>query len=312
MLSCAAATEKFVDPEVTADGAARARAPFAGLKTLWVNTGTLCNIECAHCYIESSPKNDRFVYLTRAELAPFLDEAEAMGAREVGFTGGEPFLNPHMTAMAEDALRRGFEILILTNALRPMMRPRIRDELLGLRQRFGGHLRLRVSLDSFSARRHDEERGAGNFAAVLDGLRWLLENHFPTSIAGRTRWNGDEAALRDGYAALFRREDFSLNAHDPKDLVLFPEMDARAAVPEITEQCWEKLGVSPSDMMCASARMIVKRKGAAAPAVLSCTLLAYDAQFEMGATLAEAARPVSLNHPHCATFCVLGGASCSG
>ena len=30
-----------------------------------------------------------------------------------------------------------------------------------------------------------------------------------------------------------------------------------------------------------------------------------------GATLAEAARPVALNHPHCAKFCVLGGAACS-
>ncbi|MFO0185523.1 MAG: radical SAM protein, partial [Alphaproteobacteria bacterium] len=33
--------------------------------------------------------------------------------------------------------------------------------------------------------------------------------------------------------------------------------------------------------------------------------------FEQGATLAEAAKPVALNHPHCARFCVLGGAACS-
>ena len=34
-------------------------------------------------------------------------------------------------------------------------------------------------------------------------------------------------------------------------------------------------------------------------------------QFELGTTLAEADRPVALNHPHCAKFCVLGGAACS-
>jgi hypothetical protein len=45
--------------------------------------------------------------------------------------------------------------------------------------------------------------------------------------------------------------------------------------------------------------------------VLACTLLAYDTRFELGATLAEAAGAVALNHPHCAKFCVLGGASCS-
>ena len=82
-------------------------------------------------------------------------------------------------------------------------------------------------------------------------------------------------------------------------------------VAEITTACWDLLGVHPSDMMCASSRMVVRRKGAAGPAVLACTLLPYDARFELGATLAEAARPVKLNHPHCARFCVLGGGSCS-
>jgi hypothetical protein len=82
-------------------------------------------------------------------------------------------------------------------------------------------------------------------------------------------------------------------------------------VPEITEACWGILDLSPSAVMCASSRMVVKRKGAAAPAVLACTLLAYDERFELGATLAEASRPVPLNHPHCARFCVLGGAACS-
>ena len=57
--------------------------------------------------------------------------------------------------------------------------------------------------------------------------------------------------------------------------------------------------------------MVVRRKGAESPAVLSCTLVPYDPAFEMGATLAEAARAVPLNHPHCAKFCVLGGASCA-
>jgi hypothetical protein len=39
--------------------------------------------------------------------------------------------------------------------------------------------------------------------------------------------------------------------------------------------------------------------------------LPYDAQFKMGARLADAASPVKLNHPFCAQFCVLGGGSCS-
>jgi hypothetical protein len=88
-------------------------------------------------------------------------------------------------------------------------------------------------------------------------------------------------------------------------------MDERVDVPEITERCWGILGKSPSDVMCAKSRMIIKRKGAEQPVVVSCTLLPYSAEFEMGHSLAAAMHTVALNHPHCARFCVLGGASCS-
>jgi len=63
--------------------------------------------------------------------------------------------------------------------------------------------------------------------------------------------------------------------------------------------------------MCAHERMVVKRKGATHPVVLPCTLIAYDKDFELGITLEESFQRVYLNHPYCAQFCVLGGASCS-
>ena len=65
---------KFVDPDVTADGKTRASVPLHALRTLWFNTGTLCNLTCTNCYIESSPRNDRLVYLTRADVTPYLDQ----------------------------------------------------------------------------------------------------------------------------------------------------------------------------------------------------------------------------------------------
>ena len=130
-------------------------------------------------------------------------------------------------------------------------------------------------------------------------------------MAGR-RFSGEpEQDLRAGFARLFAELDVPIDAADPVRLMLFPEMDAQRDVPEITTACWGILHKSPDDVMCASARMVVKRKDAATPTVLACTLLAYDPQFELGRTLAEAARPVSLNHPYCASFCVLGGAACS-
>jgi Radical SAM superfamily len=308
----AAAPGKFQHPDITADGAARAEVAFDRLETLWVNTGTLCNVECAHCYIKSSPSNDRLVYLTADELTPFLVEARAMGARTVGFTGGEPFMNPQILAMAAAALGHGFEVLILTNAMRPMMREQMKAGLVALRDEYGARLKLRVSLDHFLPARHDHERGAGSFDVGMEGLCWLAANDFAISLAGRTLWGESEGEMRAGFAALFQAHGLSLDASNPADLIFFPEMDEAAPVPEITTACWDVLGRNPRQIMCASARMIVKRKGAPAPVVLACTLIAYDEAFEVGASLDEAARPVKLNHPHCAKFCVLGGASCSG
>jgi len=117
--------------------------------------------------------------------------------------------------------------------------------------------------------------------------------------------------VRAGYARLFAELGVAIDAASSVSLVLFPEMDSRVAVPEITTACWGILKKSPDSVMCASARMVVKRKGAERPAVVACTLLPYDPQFELGNTLAESVGAVRLNHPHCAKFCVLGGAACS-
>ncbi len=309
-----AAPRKFADPDVTAKGEARASVPLSNPTTLWFNTGTLCNIECLRCYIDSSPTNDALVYIARAEVQAYLDEARALGwpLREIGFTGGEPFMNPEMIGLAEAALEAGHDCLILTNAMRPMMRPSMQAGLRDLVARFGDRLTLRISLDHHDPARHDEERGTGAFESSLQGMRWLRDAGARLAVAGRSLWHEPEAEARAGYAALFAREGFAIDAHDPAVCVIFPEMDETADVPEITSACWGILDKSPDAVMCASARMVVKRRGAPRPAVLACTLIPYDPQFELGGTLAEAARPVKLNHPHCARFCVLGGASCSG
>jgi uncharacterized Fe-S cluster-containing radical SAM superfamily protein len=303
---------KFKSPDVTAKGERRATVALMRLETLWFNTGTLCNITCGNCYIESSPTNDRLAYLTTGEMAAYLDEAERLGQRPstVAFTGGEPFMNPDMPAMAEHAMSRGYDTLVLTNAMKPMMRPRVQKALVDLHARFGAKLVLRVSLDHWRQDLHDEERGAGSFAETLEGLRWLRDTGITLNVAARLRWNDGEAEMRQGFAALFARERLAIDAHDPSALVIFPEMDARIDVPEITVDCWRILNKSPNDVMCASSRMVVKRKGAAQPAVLACTLLPYDERFELGSRLADALAPVKLNHPHCAKFCVLGGGSC--
>jgi sulfatase maturation enzyme AslB (radical SAM superfamily) len=302
---------KFSDPERTASGEQRAEVALRRLETVWFNTGSLCNIACANCYIESSPRNDRLAYLSLAEVRRYLDEiaTEQLPVGEIGFTGGEPFLNPDCPAMLAEALARGFRVLVLTNAMQPMWRHRQRLE--PLRDRHGAALTVRVSIDHYEPARHEQVRGAGTWAPMVRGLRWLAERGFTVHVAARTLWHEPEAGTRAGFASLFAAEGIPIDAADPVMLTLFPEMDLAVDVPEITVRCWELLGKTPDQMMCASSRMIVKHKGAAQPVVVPCTLLPYEARFILASTLADARGPVKLNHPFCAQFCVLGGASCS-
>jgi len=303
---------KFRDPAVTADGAVRATVALTHPKTLWFNTGTLCNIACANCYIDSSPTNDQLEYISAKEVARYLDELGALGwpVEEIGFTGGEPFMNPGLIQMMEDSLERGYRVLVLTNAMRPMMRPRLQLGLKRLIALYGDRLTLRVSLDHWERDPHDEIRGPGSYDETLAGLAWLQAEGARLAVAGRALWGMDDPQARAGYAGFFAAHGLEIDAQNPAVTVIFPEMDTHVEVPEITTACWGILGKGPDDVMCASSRMVVKRRGRPA-AVLACTLIAYDEAFELGHSLAEADRPVALNHPHCAKFCVLGGAACS-
>jgi uncharacterized Fe-S cluster-containing radical SAM superfamily protein len=302
---------KFQDPFVTAKGERRARVPLRALETLWFNTGTLCNLTCHHCYIESSPKNDRLVYLNAAEVAEYLDEIQrgALPTSLIGFTGGEPFMNPELTAMLEDVLSRGLAALVLTNAMKPMAK--CQPALLRLKDRYGDRLTIRVSIDHYGRRVHQLERGKRSWQPTIDGLVWLARNGFSLHVASRRLSGEPEAVIRGGFARLFAELGVPIDADDPVVLTIFPEMDATVEVPEITEACWGILGKSPESVMCATSRMIVKRKGATRPAVVACTLLPYDPRFELGRSLGEASGAVPLNHQHCAKFCVLGGGACS-
>jgi pyruvate-formate lyase-activating enzyme len=305
-----AAARKFSDPHVTITGEPRAQVPFQGYETVWFNTGTLCNIACKNCYIDSSPKNDQLVYLTRAEVGRFLDEARRIPKKPslIGFTGGEPFMNPDIIGMLDDSLSQGFSALVLTNAMRPMQRHR--GALLDLHRRFSGRLSLRVSLDHFEQAGHEEIRGARTWRPALEGLAWLAKHGFDVSIAGRLLWNIGEGEIRRGYQELFSQVGLGIDAADKARLVLFPEMLDDDKTPEVSEGCWKKLNLSPRDVMCASSRMVLKRKGADSPTVVACTLIPYAKDFELGATLEDARATVSLNHRHCSRFCVLGKASC--
>ncbi len=230
-----------------------------------------------------------------------------MGLESIGLTGGEPFLSPHIIGILQSCLERGLETLVLTNANRVLKRHH--SALLELKRKYGDLLKLRISLDHFTAKVHDRQRGAGAFERTIEEMRWLYQEGFSLSIASRSLAEESQEESIQGHAQALKEWGIELDLS--QKLVIFPEMKSGKDVPEITTACWGILGIGPDDQMCASERMIVKRKGEPRPVVMPCTLLAYDHRFILGKDLKDAEKKVYLNHRFCAEFCVLGGASCS-
>ena len=299
---------KFKNPKFTADGSDRAFVEAEKIKTLWFNTGTLCNIECKNCYIESSPKNDRLVYLTFDEVKNFIDEAieKNLGTQEIGFTGGEPFMNKDIIKMIEYSLSKGLKTLVLSNAMKPMLN-RV-EEIKKVNHK---NLTIRVSIDHYEKSKHEEIRGKNTYDIMMKGLKWLDENDFNYALATRLLWNETEEELRKNFGIFVKNNHLKLNTNSKQELVTFAEMDESVDTPEITTSCWEILKKDPKDIMCSSSRMVVRKKGLKKPSVIACTLLPYDEEFDLGQTLTNSLQKIYLNHKHCSKFCVLGGSSCS-
>ena len=299
---------KFKNQKVTADGSNRAFIEARNIKTLWFNTGTLCNIECKNCYIESSPKNDRLVYLTFEEVKSFIDEAldKNLGTNEIGFTGGEPFMNKDIMKMIDYSLNKKFKVLVLSNAMKPMLNRT--NELIKLNH---PNLIIRVSIDHYQKEKHEEIRGKNTYDVMLQGLKWLNENNFNYTLATRLLWDEKEEDLRKNFGAFIKNNNLRLDTNSPKQLVTFVEMDEKMDTPEITTSCWDILKKDPNDVMCSWSRMVVRKKNSKSPSVIACTLLPYADEFDLGETLTNSLQKIYLNHKHCSKFCVLGGSSCS-
>ena len=159
----------FADLARTARGERRATVPLRRLETVWFNTGTLCNIACENCYIESSPKNDRLASFTVADVVPFLDELAGLAqpVSLIGFTGGEPFMNPNFMGILEETLSRRLRDAHADECVEADGTPESRHRAAG--EAIQPRMRVRVSLDDFRSDVHDAERGEGAFSHLSRG-----------------------------------------------------------------------------------------------------------------------------------------------
>ncbi|MDA9558990.1 radical SAM protein [Alphaproteobacteria bacterium] len=300
---------KYLNKKLTMGGKPRASVKLNALETLWINTGTLCNLNCQGCYIESSPYNNSLEYIKFEEVKFYIDEIVSNNLKTsiIGFTGGEPFMNPDIIKILKYVLNSGFNILVLTNGMRPI-KLKFQD-ILNLP--FLNNMKIRVSIDHFLKPLHEKIRGINTWDSLIDNIVWLKKNNIKLDIASRLEEGENEIYMREGFKNLFKKIGINLDANDKKSLVLFPPMNMNKPSTEITQDCWKILNKKPEDLMCSNSRMIVKKKGEKSTKILACTLITKDKNFELGKTIMKSNKNVTLCHPFCSQFCFLGNSSCN-
>lgn len=275
------------------------------LDTLWFQVaGTLCNIECTHCFISSSPRNRSHGMLSLADVERRLAEARELGVREYYFTGGEPFMNRELLAILEATLRQG-PATVLTNGM--LLRPEVCRKL---RELFDGSeysLDIRVSLDGFDAASHDAIRGAGVWDKVMTGLKNLAEVGLNPVITVTAAAEGVASAEgRRRFLDLIKT--FGFARPRLKVLSLF-RIGAEETRTRAYEE-WERLEMESMTeaeaavLQCSSCRMVTSK------GVYVCPILIEEPAARMGDSLRETIRPFALGHAPCHT-CWVDGVTCT-
>ncbi len=214
---------------------------------LWLYTNFDCNIRCTYCVTESAPTAPRRT-LGLANFCRLLDEAVALGFRDVFVTGGEPFLLDEIYEMLDYASAR-VTTTVLTNAM--LLRGKRWEQLCAIAN---DNLRVQVSLDGGRPQDHDVYRGPGTWAKTVEGIHQLLSHGFHVCI-GTTETPANSAHIKVLHT--FRR---SLGIAD-QDHFVRPlarrgfsqegmEVGTHNLVPEVTVSAdgvyWHPL-LSPSD-----------------------------------------------------------------
>jgi len=148
-------------------------------RSLTVSITSVCNLRCAHCWVECPQigKNAQRVDVTL--LQKLIDAFVELGVEELCITGGEPLTHPDwLEAIAfccqQSTIKR---VVLQTNATLINA-----DIAKALSAETFDKLSLQISLDGCSESTNDQIRGPGSLKMALHGLKCLVDAGFGARI----------------------------------------------------------------------------------------------------------------------------------
>ena len=294
---------KFLDIEKNSNPAIP-EVPLVKLETLWMQVGgTLCNLQCTHCFISCGPKNHTHEMMSLEKVLQRLKESEALGVKDYYITGGEVFMNPEIFKILETILQYG-PLNILTNGT--LITPEKATQLREIENRSFNNLQFRVSMESFDKKMNDKIRGENSFNKAIKGIRNLSAVGFSPILTITRNWEEvKDIEMEEKFLGFLK----SLNIYQPRIKILPEFLLGRLAENKrnysnnehVTKKCFENYDIT--NLQCSTSRMATQT------GVYACPILVDKDQARMGDTIKETLRPFPLSHAACYT-CRVTGMTC--
>lgn len=234
----------------------------------------------------------------------YLKEAATLGVKEFYFTGGEPFLHPHIVDILQESLKYG-QTTVLSNGT--LITEDISQTLAQVSRTSKHKLAFRVSLESFIEEENDQIRGEGAFKMAIRGIQSLTHAGFNPiiTVADWSKYGKFTKETAEELQLLERSLNIPQLRLKKLPLVLLGRC-AEFVRPydegeRVTDQCFDNY---PMDNLQCTTSRIVTSKG-----VFVCPILIDDPKAWMGRTLQESLNPYTMESPACYT-CRTTGLTC--
>lgn len=86
------------------------------IKYLWLEITNKCNLQCIHCYTDSSPKSELTGNMATEDWLKIINEAADHGCEDLQLIGGEPMLHPDFKEIAAFASKKIKSVEVFTNS----------------------------------------------------------------------------------------------------------------------------------------------------------------------------------------------------
>jgi len=147
-----------------------------------------CQLECVHCYTNSSPLLSKDGELPTERWIQLVEEFAENGGEKILFTGGEALVYKGCIDVMRRAHDLGLEVTLFSNGM--------------LIPRYINHIRevadiVQISIDGPTADSHDAIRGKHSFRRATRAIRMLLDAGVETRVSTTVMVNNWEAIKND-------------------------------------------------------------------------------------------------------------------